>query len=83
MANVEEDEAGRLAAFRKRFGRGWDVQGQEVVKATGVEEDEVEIETENAQEEKKVQGEDGWGDNLMDLISGYGKESEEEGKDEK
>lgn len=26
MANVEEDEAGRLRAFRKRFGRGWDAQ---------------------------------------------------------
>jgi hypothetical protein len=22
---VEEDEAGKLAAFRERFGRGWDV----------------------------------------------------------
>ena len=22
--NVEEDEAGRLAAFRARFGRSWD-----------------------------------------------------------
>jgi hypothetical protein len=27
MANVEEDEAGRLRAFRKRFGRGWDAEG--------------------------------------------------------
>ena len=24
LLNVEEDEAGRLAAFRSRFGRGWD-----------------------------------------------------------
>lgn len=33
LANVEEDEAGRLKRFRGRFGRGWDA---EVV--TGVEE---------------------------------------------
>lgn len=26
LANVEEDEAGRLRAFRKRFGRGWDAE---------------------------------------------------------
>ena len=24
LRNVEEDEAGRLRAFRKKFGRGWD-----------------------------------------------------------
>ncbi|PVH88984.1 hypothetical protein DL98DRAFT_477750, partial [Cadophora sp. DSE1049] len=24
LRNVEQDEAGRLRAFRKRFGRGWD-----------------------------------------------------------
>lgn len=24
LLNVEEDEAGKLAAFRERFGRGWD-----------------------------------------------------------
>ncbi|KAI9670226.1 MAG: hypothetical protein M1831_006440 [Alyxoria varia] len=27
LANVEEDEAGRLRAFRRRFGRGWDLGG--------------------------------------------------------
>lgn len=26
LLNVEEDEAGRLARFRARFGRGWDVE---------------------------------------------------------
>lgn len=26
LANVEEDEAGRLARFRERFGRGWDAE---------------------------------------------------------
>ncbi|KAF2657802.1 hypothetical protein K491DRAFT_690692 [Lophiostoma macrostomum CBS 122681] len=27
LLNVEEDEAGKLAAFRAKFGRGWDVEG--------------------------------------------------------
>jgi hypothetical protein len=26
LRNVEEDEAGRLRAFRMRFGRGWDAE---------------------------------------------------------
>ena len=26
---MEEDEAGRLRAFRRRFGRGWDLGGRE------------------------------------------------------
>jgi hypothetical protein len=34
LANVEEDEAGRLKRFRGRFGRGWDAEvereGEEV-----------------------------------------------------
>jgi hypothetical protein len=34
LANVEEDEAGRLRAFRSKFGRGWDAEvvtgGEEV-----------------------------------------------------
>ncbi|KAF2851088.1 hypothetical protein T440DRAFT_467829 [Plenodomus tracheiphilus IPT5] len=27
LLNVEEDEAGKLAAFRAKFGRGWDAEG--------------------------------------------------------
>lgn len=26
LLNIEEDEAGRLARFRERFGRGWDAE---------------------------------------------------------
>jgi hypothetical protein len=26
LMNAEEDEAGKLAAFRAKFGRGWDVE---------------------------------------------------------
>lgn len=29
LRNVEEDEAGRLRAFREKFGRGWDVEAAE------------------------------------------------------
>lgn len=29
LRNVEQDEAGRLRAFRERFGRGWDLEGPE------------------------------------------------------
>ena len=28
LRNVELDEAGKLAAFRSRFGRGWDLEGK-------------------------------------------------------
>lgn len=65
LRNVEKDEAGRLRAFRERFGRGWDAtEGEEegVVKADGGKE-----------EGKKgvVVEEDGEGmDSLFDLISG-------------
>jgi hypothetical protein len=39
LRDVEEDEAGRLRAFRARFGRGWDVDGAEE-SAEGEEEQE-------------------------------------------
>lgn len=29
MANVEDDDAGRLRAFRRKFGRGWDAKSAE------------------------------------------------------
>ena len=28
LRNVEQDEAGRLRAFREKFGRGWDLDGE-------------------------------------------------------
>ncbi|APA10188.1 hypothetical protein sscle_06g049580 [Sclerotinia sclerotiorum 1980 UF-70] len=60
LRNVENDEAGRLSAFRERFGRGWD---GDMDKGEG-------------EGEKKSAGESGKGeemggmDSLMDLISG-------------
>lgn len=59
LLNVEEDEAGRLKAFRAKFGRGWDAESAE-------EGTEVEGGLSKGQQE----------DSLIDLISGYGKETE-------
>ncbi|KAI9829237.1 MAG: hypothetical protein M1819_006417 [Sarea resinae] len=58
LLNVEEDEAGRLRAFRAKFGRGWDAE------STAAAEEGVEGGEAAADEE----------DSLLDLISGYGNE---------
>lgn len=59
LRNVEVDEAGKLAAFRARFGRSWDVdapESKEEVEASGAEKGE----------------ETGMDyDTFADLISGY------------
>ncbi|KAI9823918.1 MAG: hypothetical protein M1832_002236 [Thelocarpon impressellum] len=57
LANVEEDEAGRLKAFRAKFGRGWDAEALE------------EEEGNDAAHDGTAEGEEG----LLDLISGFGK----------
>jgi hypothetical protein len=57
LRNVEEDEAGRLRAFREKFGRGWDAD------ITGSEE--------GADGVTGQDGAEGVEDSLMDLISGY------------
>ena len=56
LMNVEADEAGRLRAFREKFGRGWDAKSSQEADSEG----DLELEDD---------------DNLLDLISGYGKES--------
>ncbi|KAL8761629.1 MAG: hypothetical protein Q9184_002276 [Pyrenodesmia sp. 2 TL-2023] len=65
LLNVEADEAGRLRAFREKFGRGWDAEKM-------VTRDE---ETGEVKEGQENEGED----NLMDLISGYGNEAKAKG----
>lgn len=35
LLNVEEDEAGRLRAFRAKFGRGWDAEVPEDLEQVG------------------------------------------------
>jgi len=56
LRNIEQDEAGRLRAFRQKFGRGWDVEGAD--SEGGISGGEI----------GGGQGEE----SLMDLISGAG-----------
>ncbi|KAI9786260.1 MAG: hypothetical protein M1835_003120 [Candelina submexicana] len=62
LLNVEEDEAGKLRAFRQKFGRGWDAQGVDEGKGEGAREGEEKVESEE--------------ESLLDLITGFGLEKE-------
>ena len=70
LRNVEKDEAGRLRAFRERFGRGWDATegvGEEeaVVKMDGDAKGSATAEGKKAEVvQEDVE------DSLFDLISG-------------
>ena len=80
LQNVEEDEAGRLAGFRARFGTGFDANKEAALdtQQTGAEQKTAEL----------VQdGMDGLDDgfseedaNLMDLISSYNVEDKNKGQ---
>lgn len=74
MLNIEADEAGKLRAFRERFGRGWDASRlEEKDKDDGKEKGGEEgrgLEEEDDEEKEEEE------DNLMDLISGFGTEAE-------
>ena len=70
LLNVEADEAGKLRAFRDKFGRGWD--------ASRMEEKDAEAGKEEGGEPAKEPEERE--DNLMDLISGFGLEAEGKGE---
>lgn len=59
---MEVDEAGRLAAFRERFGRGWDAKKGDS-EAVAREEGEELSEDVGAQEQYEGEGD------LMDLLS--------------
>lgn len=74
LMNVEEDEAGKLAAFRAKFGRGWDTDA-EAVSRGGARPRPVEcvlllvvVLTAVMQSSKDHVGQD----HLLDLISGKG-----------
>lgn len=56
--NVEEDEAGKLRAFRAKFGRGWDAEAAEYKDEPG--------------DGSKASGDQQAEESLLDLISGYG-----------
>ncbi|KAK3113037.1 hypothetical protein LTR53_010066 [Teratosphaeriaceae sp. CCFEE 6253] len=62
LLNVEEDEAGRLKRFRRRFGRGFD--------AAAAEESEDSVEGEQAEAK-----DEGMEDSLMDLIAASAQQS--------
>lgn len=75
--NVEADEAGKLRAFREKFGRGWDASRGE-----RQDEEEGQVEGQGDVNAKSPEGDGGYRggeDNLMDLISGYGQEAEGQG----
>ena len=75
LRNVEKDEAGRLAAFREKFGRGWDAGGERTMPVPQWEESAGgEISGDKGLRgevgEGRVQQGDGQGEgDLMDLIS--------------
>lgn len=74
LQSAEEDEAGRLAAFRSKYGRAWDTtavkdKGEDGAEALAAEDTQGgEIAHEQDEEE----------DNLLDLISSYGVDDKEE-----
>ncbi|KAJ5109125.1 hypothetical protein N7456_005800 [Penicillium angulare] len=68
LMNVEDDEAGRLAAFRARFGRSFDANAPAAEEdATAKKEKEEEIKAQQAAEQQEE-------DNLLDLISSFGQQ---------
>ncbi|OGM46933.1 mitochondrial 54S ribosomal protein YmL36 [Aspergillus bombycis] len=73
LMNVEEDEAGRLAAFRAKFGRSWDANTPteaEASKKTEQTDKQAEAAARAAAEEEED-------DNLLDLISSFGQEEDQ------
>ncbi|OOF95650.1 hypothetical protein ASPCADRAFT_168226 [Aspergillus carbonarius ITEM 5010] len=76
LKSVEDDEAGRLAAFRAKFGRSWDantpVEGEELKTDKPAKSKEAAAAEAAAAEEED--------DNLLDLISSFGQEEQQPGK---
>ncbi|KAK3328303.1 hypothetical protein B0T19DRAFT_186721 [Cercophora scortea] len=71
LRNVEVDEAGKLAAFRERFGRGWDIEAKpEEEQQQQQQQQATEGQGEVTQAQAKESEEDPF-DSLVDLISGY------------
>ncbi|KAI0456991.1 hypothetical protein F5B21DRAFT_105548 [Xylaria acuta] len=67
LQNVEVDEAGKLAAFRGRFGRGWD----SVAAVEGTTTPAGKEGREGAPAAASAASDAGTGDALADLIAGY------------
>ncbi|KAF2765566.1 hypothetical protein EJ03DRAFT_330815 [Teratosphaeria nubilosa] len=65
LLNIEEDEAGRLKRFRRRFGRGFDFDA---------------MEAEQARDGKEAVSADGQDESLLDLISDFRQNEQKKGK---
>jgi hypothetical protein len=79
LRNVEDDDAGKLAAFRAKFGRGWDADSTDAPKEESKEIEEGEVSIPHAllpqltlSQKKKVETAKSGMDSLMDLISNAG-----------
>ncbi|KAJ5504001.1 hypothetical protein N7463_006875 [Penicillium fimorum] len=70
LMNVEEDEAGRLAAFRARFGRSFDASAPVV--ETEAAKDPVAAKQAEADAKAQAKADQEEEDNLLDLISAFG-----------
>ncbi|KAL4811278.1 hypothetical protein BDV18DRAFT_129037 [Aspergillus unguis] len=68
LRSVEDDEAGRLAAFRAKFGRSWDAN---VPAETDAEEGAAAKGEDAKKAAQEAEEED---DNLLDLISSFGQQ---------
>ncbi|KAL9103563.1 MAG: hypothetical protein Q9163_001401 [Psora crenata] len=78
LLNVEADEAGKLRAFREKFGRGWDASRQGQPEGVAEEGEGYIGQVHGSAQDQggdRAEAED----NLLDLISGYGREAEERG----
>ena len=75
LLSVEADEAGKLRRFREKFGRGWDATGGSG-NETGLPNGEAIDSGASPERETSSREED---DNLLDLISGFGREAEAQG----
>ena len=86
LANVEEDEAGRLRAFRKKFGRGWDADADADEDELDDDDDDPQDADSNGLEAPRARSETAGragagadaagGGGLMDLIRDFGVEAE-------
>ncbi|KAM5432362.1 hypothetical protein MferCBS31731_007565 [Microsporum ferrugineum] len=90
LLNREDDEAGRLAAFRSRYGRGWDSatkdSAEDVEAAEAVAKAETGTVAAKAPGKEKIvesEFEDEDEDNLLDLISSFGQEDSSSGSKKK
>lgn len=82
--NVEDDEAGRLAGFRARFGRGYD-SGKDTTANSDPQRPAPDEATTRPSSGKDIELEDdGFGEeedaNLLDLISSYGQAEDARGR---